>query len=313
MQLVLLPLQTSCSCPGLIPQCCREHAEAEGLGSMRRTKEGLACDTKCRFGELDTSHRVVTVCVCVLILGRKQDKKANPLHQSSRPLPHYVFLDVVFSSLSELPCWYELESSQSSFRCSDLQQSQSSQLGFWWTCWGSAKVGSALSSARLLCTLGFFTGKRRQRYSLMAMDLSMPLNGVSHFCACSFCPCRLGKDSGSFELWEWLSQGHTKAGVQGFTCSQGMLLEQVSGAGVESGGIKKHMLLQQRLRAGTFFKLFPPYLYKANGFQIFLLDDKHHFSNPTYLFSCAFLLAAAEDISNVSTTEYEPTCLSKSS
>lgn len=113
MQLVLLPLQTSCSCPGLIPQCCREHAEAEGLGSMRRTKEGLACDTKCRFGELDTSHRVVTVCVCVLILGRKQDKKANPLHQSSRPLPHYVFLDVVFSSLSELPCWYELESSQS--------------------------------------------------------------------------------------------------------------------------------------------------------------------------------------------------------
>lgn len=57
----------------------------------------------------------------------------------------------------------------------------------------------------------------------------------------------------------------------------------------------------------------PTDLNNANGFQIFLLDAQHHFSNPTYLLSCAFLLAAAEDISNVSTTEYEPSCLSKSS
>lgn len=31
----------------------------------------------CRFGELDTSHRVVSERVCVLILGKEQDKDAK--------------------------------------------------------------------------------------------------------------------------------------------------------------------------------------------------------------------------------------------
>lgn len=38
----VLPLQASCSCPGLIPQCCREHAERQD--SIRRTKECLTMD-----------------------------------------------------------------------------------------------------------------------------------------------------------------------------------------------------------------------------------------------------------------------------
>lgn len=95
----------------------------------------------------------------------------------------------------------------------------------------------------------FSKGRRRQRYSLMAMDFFMPLNGVSHFCACSFCPCSLGKDSGWFEL----SQGHAKAEVQWFTCSWGILLEKVSGASIKSGGIRKHILMQQCSGTGTYF------------------------------------------------------------
>lgn len=95
----------------------------------------------------------------------------------------------------------------------------------------------------------------------------------------------------------------------------------LSRACVDSGGMRKHTLMQQSLGAGTYFLQVVSILQiscKANGFQIFMLDAQYCISNPTCLFSCAFLLAAAEDVSNVSTsptltTEYEAPCLSKSS
>lgn len=95
-----------------------------------------------------------------------------------------------------------------------------------------------------------------------------------------------------------------------------MLLEQVSEAGVRKWWDKEAypnaaMFRGRNLLSSSCFC--PTVLYKANGFQIYLLDAKHRSSNPTYLFSFAFLLAAAEDTSNVSTTVYEPPCLSKSS
>lgn len=122
-------------------------------GGFRRTKEALTCDTVYRSA--------TELCQCARVLwfwvGSRIEAKPS-LQPLSLSLP-YLFL--------YFPAWagygaglnWSPARTVSDTAAPELQQSQSFPLGLWWICRGSARMGSALSSARLLRTLellGFF-------------------------------------------------------------------------------------------------------------------------------------------------------------
>lgn len=161
-----------------------------GKEGIRTSKEASTCDTIYWSGGLEDSHRAMPESVCALIQDKEEKPSLKPLSLS---LPH-LFLYVVFSNLSWLLYWPELEPSHISFRHSCTLASAKPK-----------HPAEAVVDLLGLCMDGLSPQLCQNPSHPGVTGVSLRAKGsrctaVSHISPCSFCPCSLGKVSGQFEL-----------------------------------------------------------------------------------------------------------------